>query len=315
MKKIFIKKSFILFMISIATLLFMTACAQRGTSDSELVSDKPFKGGMIVNSEYVLKHINDKNIILLDCRGEKEADKKTVKGAIVTYWRDLTTCSDRYGKEGDERWGRIPEPKDLSKRLGALGLDKNKEIICLGETLSGWGEDAKIAWELREAGYENVKIVDGGIDALYDAGVETQSGASKPVPCKVEVNSISNEHTIDTETLKKDYDKYVIIDTRTKEEYDGAIKYNEAKGGHLPGAELIEYTSLFRKDGTLISNADVEKKLKDKGISKDDNIAVYCTGGIRSAYMQMVLEMTGYKNTYNYNQSFWRWAATEKVEK
>ena len=114
---------------------------------------------------------------------------------------------------------------------------------------------------------------------------------------------------------QKNYKDYKIVDVRTDEEYEGAKKYNEAKGGHLPGAIHIRYTDLFREDGTLRSQADIDKMLKDAGISKDDKIVTYCTGGIRSAYMQLVLEMAGCKNTWNYDQSFWRWAVVGDVEK
>ena len=40
----------------------------------------------------------------------------------------------------------------------------------------------------------------------------------------------------------------------------------------------------------------------------------YCTGGIRSAYMQLVMEMCGFEDSYNYDQSFWRWAVVGEVE-
>ena len=36
------------------------------------------------------------------------------------------------------------------------------------------------------------------------------------------------------------------------------------------------------------------------GVTKDDKIVTYCTGGIRSAYAQLVLEMCGFENSENY---------------
>ena len=81
------------------------------------------------------------------------------------------------------------------------------------------------------------------------------------------------------------------------------------------GAIHIRYTDLFRENGTLRSKADIEKVLTDAGISKEDKIVTYCTGGIRSAYSQLVFEMAGYENTWNYDQSFWRWAVAGEVEK
>lgn len=40
---------------------------------------------------------------------------------------------------------------------------------------------------------------------------------------------------------------------------------------------------------------------EDAGLSKEDHIITYCTGGIRSAYMQLVMEMCGFENSENYD--------------
>ena len=44
---------------------------------------------------------------------------------------------------GDEKWGCIQEPEQLEETLGNLGITKDKEIILIGETLDGWGDDAE----------------------------------------------------------------------------------------------------------------------------------------------------------------------------
>ena len=117
-----------------------------------------------------------------------------------------------------------------------------------------------------------------------------------------------------TEELQKNYDIYKIVDVRTDEEYNGAILYNEAQGGHLPGAIHIRYTDLFQEEGTLKPNKELIQMFEEAGLRKEDRIVAYCTGGIRSAYVQLVLEMCGFENSYNYDQSFWRWAVVGEVE-
>lgn len=267
---------------------------------------------LMITAQEALALMADDNVIFLDCTDS--AEKGTVKGAVATSWQELCTCSDEYGQAGDDDWGKIPEAADLAGRLGALGLDKNKEIVALGHTLDGWGEDARIAWELRAAGYENVKIVDGGIDAMFDAGAEKQSGGSEPVPCEVIVDSIDNTHVMDTEELVNNFDQYKIVDVRTEKEYNGATKYGEARGGHIKGAVLIPYLDLFESDGTLKPLSEITEMYEAQGIARTDKVVTYCTGGIRSAYAQMVLEMCGFENTYNYDQSYWNWCIEGEIE-
>jgi thiosulfate/3-mercaptopyruvate sulfurtransferase len=91
-------------------------------------------------------------------------------------------------------------------------------------------------------------------------------------------------------------------------------KYGEAKGGHIKGAVFVPYLDLFQKDGTLKTNDEITAMFEAQGVNKTDRVVAYCTGGIRSAYVQMVLEMCGYETTFNYDQSYWNWCVDNEVE-
>ena len=276
-----------------------------GTSD--------FQGEFVISAQEAKEKIGDEDVFFLDARGTTVALTGTVEGAVAVLWQELTLCEE--GKAGDENWGLVPDPDELTRRLQALGIEKEKEIIILGQPEDGWGEDGRVLWELRQAGCTNLKIVDGGISAMKDIGAPMKLGAAKPVPSDIEVTELDKSHDITTEELQTNYEDYVIVDTRTKEEYDGAILNNEAQGGHLPGSVLIPYLDLFQSDGTLRPNDEIVKMFEEKGVQKTDKVVTYCTGGIRAAYVQLVLEMCGYENTQNYLQSFWRWAVVGEVEK
>ena len=160
-----------------------------------------------------------------------------------------------------------------------------------------------------------MKIVDGGLTAMKDIGVEAKAPIAEPKKSDIVVTKLDQSHDIMTEELQKNYDDYKIVDTRTPKEYEGAVLYDEAQGGRLPGAVNLPYTELFQSDGTLKDNETITKMFEEKGIHKEDKVVTYCTGGIRSAYVQLVLEMCGYEHTYSYGQSFWRWAVVGEVEK
>lgn len=309
-------------LLAFALILGLTGC---GASSGEEAADKEqgeteetkqeetkaeaFSGEYIVDAEYVKENMD--NILLVDARGDDKAE--TIKGAVSVMWQYFATCED--GASGDENWGCILDTKRLSERLGEKGFAKDKEIVLFASAQDGWGDDGRIAWELIAAGYDKVKMVDGGFQALKDVGLETQKGGSEPEAAEVTVDSIDETHVINTEELKADYDDYKIVDVRADEEYNGEILYGEANGGHLPGAIHIRFTDLFNADGTLKGNADITAMFEKAGISREDKIVTYCTAGIRSAYMQLVLEMCGFENTKNYDESFYRWCAVEELEK
>ncbi|MBO0451443.1 rhodanese-like domain-containing protein [Candidatus Enterococcus murrayae] len=289
-----------------------------GSSDEPTDSSKsakkdstPFTGEYIVNADYVKKNLDD--IILVDARGEEEAGKGTVKGATAIGWQQLASVEE--GASGDEKWGLVLEPAELGKRLGEKGIAKDKEVVLFASAQKGWGDDGRIAWELLAAGYKDVKIVDGGFAALKKAGLKTDVESTKLDPVDVKIDSIDQKHIIRTDELKKDYDDYKIVDVREDKEYKGDVLYGEAKGGHLPDAIHIRFTDLFNKDGMLKSNKELTKLFEDAGLAKEDKIVTYCTAGIRSAYMELVMDMCGFKQVKNYDGSYYRWAKVEDVEK
>ena len=207
----------------------------------EIPDDGHFHGEYIITGEYAKDRIGAEDVLFIDARGWQKAVLGTLKGAIATTWQDLCTCQE--GQAGDADWGKIPAPDDLEGRLGELGITKDKEIIVFADTLDGWGDDARLVWEFLAAGFEDVKMIDGGYAAAKAAGAETQLFASGSEPGEVTVDSIDNTHVMTTEELQANYDEYTIVDVRTDEEYNGAILYNEAQGGHLRSYTCAVYRS------------------------------------------------------------------------
>lgn len=271
-----------------------------------------YTGDFIINAEELKAKMNDENVIIIDARGEDGAKDGRVKGAHAIAWGQLANVSEK--KPGEEGWGHVLSAEQLQTILGDLGIDKNKEIILYSVGKAGWGEDGRILWELDAAGYENLKMVDGGWPAIEKAGIEMTKDVPEVKPVSVEISEIKYDNIIDTKSLTEEYENYKVIDTREKIEYDGATLYGEAKGGHLPGAINIPYSSLYREDGMLKSNKEIQEIFADAGLEKTDAIVTYCTGGIRSAFMQKILQMEGYNNVKNYEGSYYNWAAVNEVE-
>ncbi len=255
--------------------------------------------------------------IMVDTRNHK-TPQKTVKGAINLKWKEISMSDEQADgpnkkNPGDQGFARSLDKDAMSAKLGAKGLGLSDEIIIFDDAHEngGWGDDGRIAWQLIQCGYTNVKVVNGGYKALEATGIETQNGPSVPQAKSLTIANVDTKsHDITTEELLANIGTYKIIDVRANEEFEGATLYGEKSGGHIKGAIHIRFTDLFKHDGTLKSESALRKIFEAKGLTKSDKIVTYCTGGIRSAYMQLVLEMIGYENTYNYAESAYRWSNT-----
>jgi thiosulfate/3-mercaptopyruvate sulfurtransferase len=101
--------------------------------------------------------------------------------------------------------------------------------------------------------------------------------------------------------------KYVLIDNRTQKEFQGATPYGSDRGGHIPNAKHIHWPDFFKINGTLKSTIDLSHLLQSAGVRSDQEVIVYCTGGVRSAMAYFVFRYLGFK-VRNYDGSWWDWS-------
>lgn len=302
--------------------LFATGCSQKQTNktqeqpkqEQQASSPTYAHPDLLVDADWLKSNLN--NVVVLDTREAKSYKAKHITGAVNVAWQPFTDMEAK--KPGDKGWGTLLEPTKLSGVIGKLGIDGSKPVVIYnGAPEKTWGEDGRIAWTLRMAGVKNVKILNGGWNAWEAKGYPTDANIPTPEPKNFTIASMDQSLNTTTDYINANLEKIKIIDTRDVSEYNGATKYGEKRGGHLPGAINIPWTQVFNSDGTFKSQKDLEALFSSKGINKNDEIVTYCTKGIRSGHMAIVLRMAGYDKAKNYDASFYEWAGNEnlKIEK
>lgn len=243
--------------------------------------------------------------VILDARRAQDYAAGHLPGAVHVTWQSL---ADMNGKPGDTGWGTLLRPEQLAAAIGALGVSNDSHVVIYSASPAGWGEDGRIAWTLRSAGLEKVSILDGGIEAWRRAGGEISTEAIAPQPAQFTLAAPDVSLSVDKEGVKASLATARIIDSRSPEEFAGAQKYGEARGGHLPGAINIPWTRVFNENGTLLDPATLAAQMRQAGISPEDEIIAYCTAGIRSAHLVLALREAGFAKARNYDASFHEWA-------
>lgn len=251
-----------------------------------------------------LKQNLDKNIVIIDARGDKAYKGGHIPGALPVSWKQLSDMSPEFAHRD---WGTVTDKNILTNVISSLGITAQSEIIIYSDTHKGWGEDGRIFWTFKIAGLSKLKILDGGIRHWKKQGGKLSKKIPYISPGNFIVKTLKLTTSIKTDDLIFNYDNYKIIDARTEKEFKGAIKFREKRGGHLPGAILLPYKG-FLDNGLLKPVDELKQMLQQKNIQQGDNIVTYCTGGIRSAYVQVVMEMLGFNHVQNYDESFWVWA-------
>lgn len=252
-------------------------------------------------------------VTVLDAREAKAFRKGHLPGALRVDWRDFT--AQRPGAVtllfGDSsRWGRLAEPgPPLEARLRALGLGNDRPVLVVGDP-AGWGEEGRIAWSLLYWGAGEVLLLDGGFPGwAADPSRPVEAGEPPAAPGGDFVVRVRPARRIEKAGLlaRVRAGALALLDAREPEEFGGKRLHGQRRGGHLPGARLVPFRSLFRPDGRYVE-AETLAALAGP-LDPAAPPVTYCTGGVRSGLLTVLLEARLGVRAVNYDGSLWEWSA------
>ncbi|WP_321532849.1 rhodanese-like domain-containing protein [uncultured Desulfuromonas sp.] len=203
---------------------------------------------------------------------------------------------------------------DLEALLSAKGLVTDAKIVLYDDTITSWGSAGRVFWALEYLGCTDVHLLNGGWDK-WSADGRTTELAANTLEATTFTASAKPSVVIDKETIASrlgDND-FVLIDTRTDEEYNGWQLYGEAREGHITGAVHLPYEWSYADDLTLVPYTTMKAYFDARGITADKQVAAYCTAGIRSGFAYFLARLMGFENVANYDASMWDWAAANST--
>ncbi len=271
----------------------------------------------LVDADYLLKTRGNDNVVVIDARGSMlEEGALMYDKATVVDWTDISLL----GEFGGEDLGKLLSKDNYQEIFNILGIKENTEVLVYGFTMpnQGFGDEARVVYTFNYAGFDNVKIIDGGFDKVEQLGFNKNYN---PETDRINVSNIvreeaqDNEKAIFTDELLSFVNSadVQIIDTRLEAEYNGRVIYGENKAGHIPGSISVPFNSLVDEDGFIKSREALEEYFVSKGLDKNKLQITYCTTGVRASYVAVILEELGCK-VRNYEPSFARYANVGEVE-
>ena len=271
----------------------------------------------LVDADYLLKTRGNDNVVVIDARGSMlEEGALMYDKATVVDWTDISLL----GEIGGEDLGKLLSKDNYQEIFNIIGIKENTEVLVYGFTMpnQGFGDEARVVYTFNYAGFDNIKIIDGGFDKVEQLGFNKNYN---PETDRINVSNIvreeaqDNEKAIFTDELLSFVNSadVQIIDTRLEAEYNGRVIYGENKAGHIPGSISVPFNSLVDEDGFIKSREALGEYFVSKGLDKNKLQITYCTTGVRASYVTVILEELGYK-VRNYEPSFARYANVGEVE-
>ena len=255
-----------------------------------IVKDVPYK---LIDTRFSLFDVNE---------GLQMYETAHIEGAI--YWDLNKDLSDMASTEGRHPLSSKEQLTALFERSG-LALD---DVIFIYD--QGGAPYASRAWfMLTYAGFTNVKIVNGGYQALLDAGFLESNEV--PTVSKSVLNLKFNDLLVATKEQVRQVTvgerNGVLLDARSYERYIGEVEPLDPIAGHIPTAQNFNWEQLVR-DGRF----ERSEELLDT-FEKDAAYIVYCGSGVSATPLFVTMYNEGYEDIQLYVGSYSDWITSYPV--
>jgi thiosulfate/3-mercaptopyruvate sulfurtransferase len=232
--------------------------------DSEGNKHASSKSDLLIEPEDLQKMLNRPELRILDARTHSEYAKGHIPGAIhvdVKSWQQLG--SKEAGFHDANAWG---------DQVGQLGISVESRVVVYGSKLP---DTARVWWTLKYLGLQHVSILDGGWELWLTQARPTATAATKVDQVKF-APMFQADRLEEFGSLRKSLTsgKVTVIDTRSAEEFTGK-EVRGKRGGHIPGAKLLEWKELLTADGRFKPPDQLRSLFRERGIRPDQS-AVTC---------------------------------------
>ncbi|MFJ6416888.1 sulfurtransferase [Paeniglutamicibacter sp. NPDC091659] len=189
--------------------------------------------------------------------------------------------------------GRHPLPTAGAFQAAARrwGINPDSQVVVYDATRALAA--ARAWWLLRHAGFENVRVLNGGLDAWTGAGYPLEQGEHTATVGTVELGWGALP-TIDID--QAEHFPGALLDARAFERYTGATEPIDPRAGHIPGALSNPTTENLGADGRFLESSELAERFARLGVAAGGApVAAYCGSGVTAAHQILALETIGIK--------------------
>ena len=273
---------------------------------------KEFKN--IVSCNWLAKHLEDPNLIVLDATMKKKPNGDTIPTPIKKIIR---AQEFNFDTEICDNTSTLPHmmcnPEEFQTSARKLGINSDSTIVIYDAT--GIFSSPRAWWMFKLMGHKSVYVLDGGLPAWLEANRETSSNYLAPTTngnfCSTFQPELIFNSTQVTEILSDPC--YQILDARSYARFSANEDEprKELKSGHIPNSSCLPFTELL--DNGLMRDIEQLSILYKAMISRQAKRLVFsCGSGVTACILALGADECGYQNYSLYDGSWSEWGLGNK---
>lgn len=212
----------------------------------------------------------------------------------------------------------LPTADHFINYCHSVGIDKHSQILLYD--YQGVICAFRVWYMMREFGFENVYILDGGLSYWSSQGLplasqsEASKGTSKNHKSEPQTDHDGVGYFCQTEALLGETDLQ-IIDARAQARFWGEVAEPRpgVRSGHMPGAVNIPYTELFDENGLFKTDDALKELFRDAGVKLEQKITTSCGSGVTASVVAFALHCVGATDVRIYDGSWAEWGSRHEL--
>ncbi len=260
---------------------------------------------VLVSTDWVKENADKPGIKLVEIDVDTKAyDAGHIPGAVGFNWQTQLQDQVRRDIIGKEAFENL---------MGGAGISPKDTVVLYGDN-NNWFA-AYGFWLFKIYGHKDARLMNGGrVKWLNENDKTLTTEAPKITPTQYKVTETHLElRAMLPEVMDiSKTGKANLVDVRSPDEFTGKViappgmTETAQRGGHIPGAKSVPWSTAVQQDGTFKPADELQKiYLQQKGVDPGKPTVAYCRIGERSSHTWFVLKyLLGIDNVKNYDGSW-----------
>jgi thiosulfate/3-mercaptopyruvate sulfurtransferase len=260
---------------------------------------------VLVETDWVKQNLGKPSVKLVEIDVDTKAyDAGHIAGAAGFNWE--TQLQDQVSRD-------IITKEAFEKLVGGAGISPSDTVVVYGDN-NNWFA-AYGFWLFKIYGHKDVRLMNGGrVKWLNESDKELTTEVPRPKAVSYKASSVNEE----LRALLPDVSQAVrsrshnLVDVRSPDEYTGKViappgmTETAQRGGHIPGAKSIPWSTAVNADGSFKSADELRDiYFKKNSVDPAKETIAYCRIGERSSHTWFVLKyLLGLDKVKNYDGSW-----------
>jgi thiosulfate/3-mercaptopyruvate sulfurtransferase len=207
----------------------------------------------------------------------------------------------------------LPDAARFAAAAGALGIGPGTHAVTYSQTAPMWA--TRLWWLLGYFGFDEVSVLDGGLEAWREKGYDVERGTASYSPVRFEAGPRPERlaRRSDVEAVVADgkagrASVPQLINALRPDAFAGLTPGAYSRPGRIPGSISVPYADLLDDSGRFRDTESIEGRFASAGVDGDAPVIAYCGGGISATVDVFALGLLG-RPARLYDGSLTEWSA------